>query len=129
MSTSYFPDHIEISCGPVSAVDLSLYAAASGDLNPLHLDEGIAKNSGFDKPLVHGMLTMAYAGRLFTNNFGADSLVSISTRFIGAAKRGDLITLSAKLMESDHGTAAYELTGHTDSGVEIVSGSAVIRSK
>jgi acyl dehydratase len=124
-----FPKHIEQSYGPVTAIDLTLYAAASGDLNPLHLDEQIATNSGFDKPLVHGMLTMAYAGRLFTDHFGVDSLVSISTRFIGVANRGDRITLSAKLINIDHASASYALVGATDSGSEIVSGVAQVRSK
>lgn len=38
---------------------LVMYAGASGDLNPIHYDFEIAKNSGFPKPIVHGMLSAA----------------------------------------------------------------------
>jgi len=66
-----FPSTLELACGPVTAVDLAIYAAASGDLNPLHLDDAVARTAGFDQPLVHGMLTMAYVARLFTQNLAA----------------------------------------------------------
>jgi hypothetical protein len=56
-------------------------------------------------------------------------LMSITTRFTGIAKLGEQIRLSAKLSHSDHVTATYTITGHTDSGVEVVSGSAVICCK
>lgn len=127
MSTSPVPASIELSCGPVAAIDLALYAAASGDHNPLHLDDTVARTAGFDRPVVHGMLTMAYVGRLFTQQFGASALLALNTRFTGAAKRGDTITLHAKLHESDEETAHYTLSGNTDAGTEIVSGSARVR--
>lgn len=127
MSPTTFPASLELVCGPVSAVDLALYAASSGDLNPLHLDEATARSAGFDQPLVHGMLTMAYAARLFTQQFGSTALLSLNTRFIGAAKRGDCILLSAELTQSDAQSAHYTLRGATESGTEIVSGSARVR--
>ncbi|WP_114970543.1 MaoC family dehydratase [Rhodoferax ferrireducens] len=127
MSTSPFPASIELSCGPVTAVDLALYAAASGDHNPLHLDDAVARTAGFDRPVVHGMLTMAYVGRLFTQRFGCNALLALNTRFIGVAKRGDNILLHAQLSECDGKTAQYRLRGCTESGAEIVSGSARVR--
>lgn len=42
---------------------LSNYANASGDLNPIHLDEAFAKNVGLPNVIAHGMLTMALAGK------------------------------------------------------------------
>jgi acyl dehydratase len=127
MSTALCPASLELVCGPVSAVELALYGAASGDLNPLHLDEAVARSAGFDQPLVHGMLTMAYAARLFTQQFGSTAMLSLNTRFIGAAKRGDRIRLSAELTESNAHSALYTLRGATESGTEIVSGSARVR--
>ena len=40
---------------------LSNYAKASGDLNPIHLDEAFAKSVGLPNVIAHGMLTMALA--------------------------------------------------------------------
>lgn len=127
MSAPQFPASIELRCGPVTAVDLALYAAASGDLNPLHLDDGVARSAGFEQPVVHGMLSMAYVGRLFTQTFGATALISLNTRFVGAALRGDTLVLRAELNEHDAQSALYTLHGRTESGNEIVSGNARVR--
>lgn len=127
MSAPQFPASIELRCGPVTAVDLALYAAASGDLNPLHLDDGVARSAGFEQPVVHGMLSMAYVGRLFTQTFGATALISLNTRFVGAALRGDTLVLRAELGEHDALGALYTLHGKTESGNEIVSGNARVR--
>ena len=129
MSESEFPASLELQCGPVGAVDLALFAAASGDHNPLHLDVEVARAAGFDRPLVHGMLTMAYAARLFTRTFGAGSVRHLQTRFIGAAKLGDTVLLSATLSGTDGAFGVYELRARSSEGKELVSGSArVMRS-
>ena len=91
--SSACPERIELDCGPVAAIDLALYAAASGDHNPLHLDAGVARAAGFERPVVHGMLTMAYIARLMTRHFGVSSLLSLSTRFAAPALLGDTVRL------------------------------------
>ena len=42
----------------VTAEDVEAYARASGDLNPLHRDEEVARAAGFPGIVAHGMLTM-----------------------------------------------------------------------
>ena len=121
------PASIELHCGPFSAVDLALYAAASGDHNPLHLDADVARAAGFDKPVVHGMLTMACVARLFTARFGATALLALNTRFTGVALRGDELVLHATLTEHDDHAATYTLRGSTLRGSEVVTGSARVR--
>jgi acyl dehydratase len=61
MSADGYPAYLELECGPVTAIDLALFAAASGDHNPLHLDADVARAAGFDRPLVHGMLSTAFS--------------------------------------------------------------------
>ena len=124
-----FPQTLALTCGPVTAVDLALFAAASGDHNPLHLDADVARAAGFDRPLVHGMLTMAFSGRLFTQHFGPGSVQHLHTRFTGAAKLGDTIRLEASLTEISDGSARYQLKATKDDGVELVTGSARVRGK
>jgi acyl dehydratase len=121
-----FPEHLELRCGPVTAVDLALFAAASGDHNPLHLDVEAARAAGFDKPLVHGMLTMAYTARLFTQSFGAASVRHLDTRFTGVARLGDTVTLNATLSSVEGDCAHYALTAHAEGGGELMTGSARI---
>ncbi len=129
MSAASYPETLSLTCGPVTAVDLALFAAASGDHNPLHLDAEVARSAGFDQPLVHGMLTMAFSGRLFTRHFGAGSVRQLETRFTGAARKGDTLQLEARLREVSDGIAHYELAGTTQAGTAIVSGSARVQRR
>jgi acyl dehydratase len=124
MTDSRCPETLELALEPISAVDLALYAAASGDLNPLHLDADVARAAGFERPIAHGMRTMACAGRLFTTRFGPTALRALETRFIGTAKLGDALVLRATLTESDAYAASYALTVQTAAGAAVATGNA-----
>lgn len=126
MSAAVCPPSLELRCGPISAVDLALYAAASGDHNPLHLDADVARAAGFERPVVHGMLTMAHAARLFTSRFGAGALLSLHTRFTGVALRGDSLVLTGTLTGHDATNAHYTVRACTDAGLEVMTGSAQV---
>lgn len=47
----------------VTRADLVAYAAASGDHNPIHQDEEIARSVGLPGVIAHGMYTLALAAR------------------------------------------------------------------
>ena len=126
MNPSAFPGKLELVCGPVTAIELALFAAASGDHNLLHLDAAVARAAGFERPVVHGMLTMAVVARLFTHRFGAGSVRAFDTRFTGVALLGDTLHVSASLKGTEDGCARYELRVLTASGAEIATGSARI---
>lgn len=115
------------SHGPVSAVDLALFAAASGDHNPLHLDATVAQAAGFERPVVHGMYTMAVIARLFAQACGAGRVRSLRTRFTGSALLGDTLVVEAALDEQDDGQARYRVSARTAAGTELVVGVAVVQ--
>lgn len=121
-----WPAEITLKTGPITPVQLALFAAASGDHNPLHLDPEAARRAGFERPLVHGMLTMALAGRLFTQQLGPGCVRQLHTRFAGVALVGDEIELAATLQREQDGLAHYALRGATARGTEVVTGSAVV---
>ena len=52
---------------PITRSTLALYAGASGDHNPIHIDFDFAKEAGMKDVFAHGMLIMAYLGRAVTN--------------------------------------------------------------
>lgn len=126
MTAPPFPPLLHQAHGPVTAVDLALFAASSGDHNPLHLDAAVARAAGFDQPVVHGMLTMAFVARLFTGHFGAGCVRALNTRFTGVALLGDTIELSAKLTDTQDGVARYDVSARTTGGTELVAGQARI---
>ena len=55
--------------------DLVNYAGVSGDLNPIHWDDEIAKQVGLDTAIAHGMLTMGLGGGFITNWVGDPAAV------------------------------------------------------
>lgn len=69
---------------PISRDDLRRYAAASGDHNPIHLDDDAARALGLPGVVAHGMLTSALAiGVVAEWAGGADRVVATSFRFAG----------------------------------------------
>lgn len=121
------PALLTLDAGPVTAVDLALFAAASGDHNPLHLDAQVARSVGFDRPVVHGMLVMAHAGRLFTRHFGAGTVLRLQTRFTGSALMDDTLHLQAHLVEASADRLHYRIEGTGAAGGPLVTGEAQVR--
>ncbi|GAA2576005.1 MaoC family dehydratase [Dactylosporangium fulvum] len=68
--------------GPVTRQLLALFAGASGDRNPLHIDIDYARAAGRDDVIAHGMLSMAWLSRLVVERFGPESLTSLQVRFL-----------------------------------------------
>ncbi|WP_430336123.1 MaoC/PaaZ C-terminal domain-containing protein [Rhodococcus sp. ACT016] len=66
---------------PISRTTLALFAGASGDHNPMHIDIDVAKSAGLDDVFAQGMLSMAYLGRLLTNWVPQQRIRSYRVRF------------------------------------------------
>jgi acyl dehydratase len=71
----------ELTIEPISRTTLALFAGASGDGNPIHIDLDVARSAGLDDVFAHGMLSMAYLGRLLTDAFPQQQLRSWKVRF------------------------------------------------
>lgn len=70
-----------LSLPPISRTTLALFGPASGDLNPIHLDLDVARSAGLDDVFAHGMLSMAYLGRLLTGWVDQRQIRSYAVRF------------------------------------------------
>jgi acyl dehydratase len=66
---------------PISRTTLALFAGASGDHNPIHIDLDVARSAGMDDVFAHGMLSMAYLGRLLTGWVPQERIRSYGVRF------------------------------------------------
>lgn len=89
----------EIQFPPINRTTLALFAGASGDHNPIHIDIDFARQAGMDDVFAQGMLPMAYLGRLLTDWAPQDRLHSFNARFAGITHLGDLLTCSGKVAE------------------------------
>ena len=101
----------------IRRADLARYAAASGDANPIHLDDEAARAVGLPGVVAHGMLTMALAGRALTHwAGGVDAVVEYGARFtkpvpVPDGEDGTELEVSGVVAEhSDDGTARIDLS-------------------
>jgi acyl dehydratase len=83
--------------GPIQQIQLTRYAGASGDFNPIHQDDEFAKAAGMGGVFAHGMLSMGFLGRLVTSYAPRDRIRKLGTRFTSITWPGDVITLSGKV--------------------------------
>ena len=90
----------ELKLEPVCRTNLALYAGASGDHNPLHIDTDYANEIGLPDVIAHGMLIMGYLGRLLTNNFSQGQIIEYSIQFSSITNIGDELTCSAKVVKT-----------------------------
>ena len=65
----------------VTRADLVAYADASGDQNPIHQDEAVARSVGLPGVIAHGMYTMALAARAVSTWFPGSEVVSLGCKF------------------------------------------------
>ena len=103
---------------------LRRYAEASGDHNPIHLDENFAKSVGLPNVIAHGMFTMALAGEAIRFWVGDEwQIVDFSTRFtkpvVVPADEEVGITFSGKITEVSETNIFIELSA-TSAGVKVL---------
>ncbi|TMC38649.1 MAG: dehydratase [Chloroflexi bacterium] len=76
---------------------IAAYAEASGDHNPIHLDDDFARSVGLPGVIAHGMLQMGIAATVASEAAGAPTrLRRLSVRFAGMVVPGDTVTFSAE---------------------------------
>ena len=78
---------------PITRDQLRAYAGASGDNNPIHLDDDFAKQAGFPSVIVHGMISMAFQADHLQKNFPADHYLvrRLKARFRKVTFPGDVL--------------------------------------
>lgn len=98
------------------------YAGASGDFNPIHIDEAFAKQVGLPGRILHGLWTMAQVARAVTDAAGGpEKLERLSVQFRGMGQLGEEIAVQGTVTGLDGGTATIEAEA-------IQSGASIIRN-
>jgi 3-hydroxybutyryl-CoA dehydratase len=112
---------------------INLYAEASGDFNPIHVDESFAAKTPFGGTIAHGMLSLAYVSEMMTLAFGPSWLSGgkLRAKFKDSARPGDTLTVTGKINcieqrdDVSYANCAYECRNLK--GEMIVLGEAIVR--
>jgi acyl dehydratase len=85
------PDHVvDLATRP----ELALLYRLNGDLNPLHSDPDLARQVGFERPILHGLCTMGavcHALLRVLGDYSAESMRGVSLRFLKPVYPGETI--------------------------------------
>jgi acyl dehydratase len=118
----------------VTRLDLVKYAGASGDFNPIHWSERIARSVGLPGVIAHGMYTMAQAGK-FVAEWAGDpgAIIEFGVRFSAMVPvpdddRGAAIEVSGTVADKLGDTkVTVELTARADGAKVLTRARAVVR--
>lgn len=109
---------------------LALFAGASNDHNPIHIDIDFARSAGVGDVFAHGMLIMAYLGQLLTNWVPQTAIRTFGVRFRAITHVGDEITCTGvvkdKYMENGEQRVMLDLQAVDQNGEVKLSGEAVV---
>ena len=105
------------------------YAGASGDYNPIHIDQEFAREVGLPSNILHGLYSMAQVARACTQAAGGDprSLRRLSVQFRGMGFPEQEITVSGKERESSDDTVILDLQAEQGGKKIIKKGEAELR--
>jgi len=120
----------DMARGPITKTQLALFAGASGDHNPIHLDDDEARSSGLPGVIVHGMLTMAILSQLLTEAVPLDQIRGFTSRFKAMAFPGDTLTckgtVTARQEEGGETLLDLDLIAQNQKGEPVLQGTARI---
>lgn len=118
----------ERTFGPVTMTDIVRYQGASGDLNPMHHDDELARAAGYRAAFSVGMLGAGWLASYCTQHLGEQNVRRFGVRFGGLVYRGQTLTASGEVVrEFDvDGTRYVEVAARlrNDDGAVVIEASA-----
>jgi acyl dehydratase len=117
----------ERNIGPFDAAALARYAEVSGDDNPLHLDDALARSVGFPAPPVHGMKLLAAFEPMLAAWRGDLLLTRLAGKFVQPVLRGERVLLSGRVLRSSAEEGVFlRLFAHGEARVPAIIGEATL---
>lgn len=113
-----------------SYIQIRQYAEASGDFNPIHLDDNFARQAGLGGVIAHGMLTMAQMAAMLIDWIGTEGGISkLNVRFEGMVRPGDTISCTGFVRARSEKTIVCDLEAFNNKNERVLSGLAHINLK
>ena len=86
----------------VSDANIKKFASASGDKNPIHLNENFAKNTIFKTRIAHGMLIASFVSSVIGNKFPGNGTIYVSQtlKFKRPVKINDLVKIKISVQKN-----------------------------
>jgi acyl dehydratase len=114
--------------GPMTRQMFVRYSGASGDLNPMHYDDGFARRAGYPSVFSQGMHVAALLATYATDWLGAENVRRFHVRFREQIFPDDIVTcrgtVTAVQPEGDGRRIHVDLTAERQDGAVAIMGEA-----
>jgi acyl dehydratase len=116
--------------GPIQQIQLTRYAGASGDFNPIHQDDEFAKAAGMGGVFAHGMLSMGFVAQAVTDWAGAGRVRKIGVRFAAIVRLKDTVTCRGRVVGTSQkdglNVVELDIWAENQKGEKVVTGKATV---
>ncbi|TXK66034.1 MaoC family dehydratase [Alkalisalibacterium limincola] len=115
----------------ITADDIQRFVELSGDRNPIHSDEFIARKSIFGKRIAPGMMVASYISAVIANDLPGPGAIYLQQelKFEAPVFIGDRITVMARVIETPRpGRLVLETTCTNQEAVVVISGKALVKT-
>lgn len=110
----------------ITREQVARYADASGDHNPIHLDDQVARQFGLDGVIVHGMLVMGWMADYARSTLGPHDLHVFRVRFRSPVRPHHPLVFQGRIKSVENGRWEVELTVAPAEGPPAVVGTMVL---
>lgn len=115
----------------VNVEDIEKFASASGDYNPIHVDEEYARRSIFGERIAHGMLTASFISAVIGNDFPGSGSIYLKQNlvFLNPVKVGDEleIRIRVKALEIENMRVELETNCYNQNDKCVLSGTGLVK--
>jgi 3-hydroxybutyryl-CoA dehydratase len=112
----------------ITETDIENFARATGDFNPIHLDQAYAEKTIFKERIAHGLLSVGLLSSILGNILPGHGTIYLSqeVRFLAPVRIGDTITARVEVIEliPEKNRAKFKTTCINQDGKEVVEGTA-----
>lgn len=114
----------------VTEADILAFAQASGDTNPVHLDDDYAATTRFGRRIAHGMLTASVISAILGNDLPGPGTVYMSQTlaFKAPVFIGDVVTATVEVIayREERRIATFHTTCANQDGTLVLDGEAIV---
>lgn len=115
-------DALETRSYAVRRADLVRYAGASGDFNPIHWNDEVARAVGLPGVIAHGMYSMGVAARMVTGWVGDPAAIKrLRVRFSTMIEPGQTLTVKGEVAEVDGSRVLVRFHAEDEKGEKVLS--------
>ena len=112
----------------ITAADIEAFAMATGDNNPVHLDEAFATATRFGGRIAHGILTVGLISACIARNWPGSIYLSQQVRFLKPVRPNDRISAEVQVtaLDGQRGRVTLRTVWVNQAGEQVIDGSAEV---